>query len=247
MTFVVETFGLTKFYGREKAVDGLDLKIGEGEIFGLLGPNGAGKTTTLLMLLGLSEPARGRSLVLGLDPLKEPVKVKSRVGYLAENMGVHQELTGRQTLEFLAGLNKIKNPGGEIDDCLRTVGLASVADKPAGTYSRGMRQRLGLAEVLVKKPGLAFLDEPTLGLDPEGIAQMMGLIAALPKERGVTVVLSSHLLHLVERVATRVGVMGRGRLLAEGSIPELAAGAGLPADLEAVYRHYLRPGAGEDS
>jgi ABC-2 type transport system ATP-binding protein len=238
MVHVVETFGLSKRYGRETVVEDLNLTIDSGEIFGLLGPNGAGKTTTLLMLLGLSEPSGGSSKVLGLDPLRSPLEIKSQVGYMAENMGVYAELTARQNLSFLADLNRIKDPA--IEECLELVGLAGAADKKAGAYSRGMRQRLGLAEVLIKSPKLAFLDEPTLGLDPDGIATMLELIQRLPKEKGLTIVLSSHLLHLVSRVADRVAILNRGRLLALGGLPELAGQAGLPEDLEAVYRHFLR-------
>ncbi|MDR2366709.1 MAG: ABC transporter ATP-binding protein [Deltaproteobacteria bacterium] len=219
-------------------VDNLNLAIEPGEIFGLLGPNGAGKTTTLLMLLGLSEPSGGHCAVMGVNPLKSPLEVKSKVGYMAENMGVYADLTARENLRFLAGLNGIKNPA--IDECLELVGLTSAADKKAGTYSRGMRQRLGLAEVLIKNPRLAFLDEPTLGLDPDGIATMLELIERLPREKGLTIVLSSHLLHLVSRVAGRVAILNRGRLLAMGSLADLAAKPGLPEDLETVYRHYLK-------
>ncbi|MDR0621288.1 MAG: ABC transporter ATP-binding protein [Deltaproteobacteria bacterium] len=244
MTYVVETFGLSKDYGRERVVDNLNLSIEEGEIFGLLGPNGAGKTTTLLMLLGLSEPSAGSSRVLGLDPLKHPLEVKSGVGYMAENMGVYADLTARENLRFLAELNRIETPA--IDECLELVGLAAAADKKAGTYSRGMRQRLGLAEVLIKNPKLAFLDEPTLGLDPDGIATMLELIERLPREKGLTIVLSSHLLHLVSRVAGRVAILNRGQLLAMGGLAELAAEAGVPEDLEKVYRHYLRSEAGQE-
>jgi ABC-2 type transport system ATP-binding protein len=240
MDNVIETFNLTKNYGRERVVDDLNLTIKGGEIFGLLGPNGAGKTTTLLMLLGLCEPNAGRSLVMGADPILEPLKVKARVGYMAENMGIYPDLTARQSLDFLAGLNRIKEPSVAIADCLKLVGLSGAADKKTGTFSRGMRQRLGLAEVLIKNPKVVFLDEPTLGLDPDGIATMLELIEVLPRERGVTVILSSHLLHLVGRVAGRVGILNRGRLLALGSPAELAEESGLPPDLETIYRHCLR-------
>jgi ABC-2 type transport system ATP-binding protein len=192
------------------------------------------------MLLGLSEPTKGHCRVLGADPLKEPLRVKAQVGYMAENMGIYRDLTARQNLKFVAELNKLKNAASAMDEVLEMVGLAEAADKKAGDFSRGMRQRLGLAEVLIKKPKLVFLDEPTLGLDPEGIAAIMELIERLPREMGLSVILSSHLLHLVSRVATRVGLLHRGKLLAEGAIAELAEKFGLPTDLEAVYRHCLR-------
>jgi ABC-2 type transport system ATP-binding protein len=240
MDKVVEINSLTKRYGSETVVDCLDLTIESGEIFGLLGPNGAGKTTTLLMLLGLTEPTSGQVRVLGRDPLKEPLAVKSEVGYLAENMGVYGDLSARGNLWFIAELNGLANRAKAADEVLEIVGLTYAADKKARTFSRGMRQRLGLAEVLIKQPKLIFLDEPTLGLDPEGIATMLELIETLPKERGLTIILSSHLLHLVSRVASRVGVLNKGRLLACGTVADLAAERGLPANLEDIYRGCLK-------
>ncbi|MDR1166803.1 MAG: ABC transporter ATP-binding protein [Deltaproteobacteria bacterium] len=238
---VIETRELTRRYGRETVVDKLNLAIYPGEIFGFLGPNGAGKTTTLLMLLGLSVPSAGEARVLGVDPVQEPLKVKSQVGYLAENMGFYGDLTARENLSFVAELNKLP-PGfaRKVDEVLELVGLKAAADKPVGEFSRGMRQRLGLAEVLVKDPKVIFLDEPTLGLDPEGINTMLDLITRLPVERGLTVILSSHLLHLVARVATRVGILQKGVLLAQGSIKSLAEEAQVPEDLEAIYKHYFQ-------
>jgi ABC-2 type transport system ATP-binding protein len=244
-TNVVATRGLTKRYGRRTVVDNLDLTIEEGEIFGLLGPNGAGKTTTLLMFLGLSEPTSGRAEVLGLDPLRQPLEIKAKVGYLAENMGIYGDLTARRSLEFIGELNRLPDLSKAVREALDTVGLTDSADRPTAEFSRGMRQRLGLAEVLIKKPKLVFLDEPTLGLDPDGIAVMLDLIGRLPAERGVTVILSSHLLHLVSRVADRVGVLDRGRLLALGGVEELAERAGVEPDLEVVYRGLFHPPAVE--
>lgn len=233
---VVATFGLTKRYGRRTVVDNLDLAIKEGEIFGLLGPNGAGKTTTLLMFLGLTEPTAGRAEVLGMDPLRCPLEIKAKVGYLAENMGIYGDLTAWQSLEFISELNHLPDKPKAIKEALDLVGLADSAERRTVEFSRGMRQRLGLAEVLIKNPKLVFLDEPTLGLDPDGIAVMLDLIRRLPSERGVTVILSSHLLHLVSRVADRVGVLDKGRLLAIGGVEELAERAGVEPDLEVVYR-----------
>jgi ABC-2 type transport system ATP-binding protein len=236
---IVQTFKLTKRYGSEIVVDNLDLAIRPGEIFGFLGPNGAGKTTTLLMLLGLSEPSSGKVTVLGKDPFRYPLEIKSQVGYLAENMGVYGDLTAKENLEYVAELNRMKNVATAINEVLELVGLSDCGSKKAGNFSRGMRQRLGLAEVLIKKPKLVFLDEPTLGLDPDGIATILELIKSLPRERGLTVILSSHLLYMVSKVANRVAIIKKGRLLAKGSVEELASGAGLPSDLEAVYHYYF--------
>jgi ABC-2 type transport system ATP-binding protein len=240
MDYVVETYDLTKKYGRETVVDRLNLQVRPGEIFGFLGPNGAGKTTTLLMLLGLTEPSGGRAEVLGLDPRREPIKIKSQVGYLPENMGFYGDLTAWENLGYVAELNGLTQADSLKSETLRLVGLSEVRDRQVLAFSRGMRQRLGLAEVLIKKPRLIFLDEPTLGLDPDGIATMLDLIERLPREMGLTIILSSHLLHLVAKVANRVAILNQGRLLALGSLADLAAETNLPQDLEKIYRHYFQ-------
>ncbi|MGQ9593499.1 MAG: ABC transporter ATP-binding protein [Anaerolineae bacterium] len=220
---VVETKGLTKRYGTVVAVDSLDLSVRRGEVFGLLGPNGAGKTTTILMLLGLTEPTAGTVRVLGLDPVLQPLSVKARVGYMPEQMGFYEELTARQNLFYIARLNGLGRGEAHhrIDEVLERVDLADMADRPVGTFSRGMRQRLGVAEVLLKQPQLVILDEPTQGLDPEVARRFLQMVRDL-KAEGVTVLLSSHLLHQVQAVCDRVGLFHRGRMVLEGSVPELA-------------------------
>lgn len=220
---VVETKGLTKRYGSVVAVDSLDLSVRRGEVFGLLGPNGAGKTTTILMLLGLTEPTAGTVRVLGLDPVLQPLSVKARVGYMPEQMGFYEELTARQNLFYIARLNGLGRGEAHrrIDEVLERVGLADMANRPVGTFSRGMRQRLGVAEVLLKRPQLVILDEPTQGLDPEVARRFLQMVRDL-KAEGVTVLLSSHLLHQVQAVCDRVGLFHRGRMVLEGSVPELA-------------------------
>lgn len=245
MEAVIETTGLAKAYGRQAAVRGLDVAVRPGEIFGFLGPNGAGKTTTLLMLLGLTEPTSGQAKVLGKDPVREPLEVKSRVGYLPEQVGFYRDMTARQNLDYVAALNRIKPQEAEnrITRALESVGLAEESDKLVGAYSRGMRQRLGIAELLVKDPALIFLDEPTLGLDPDGINRMLDLIVSLSKERGITVVLSSHLLHQVQRICDRVGIMIKGELVAVGTIDELRqklGEGGETASLEDIYMRYFQ-------
>ena len=220
----VEARGLTKRYGDLVAVDHLDLELGRGEIFGLLGPNGAGKTTTILMLLGLTEPTSGAVRVLGLDPTRQPLEVKRRVGYVPDDVGFYGSLTGRENLRYTARLNGLTGPGAErrISELLEGVGLAEAADAPVETYSRGMRQRLGIADALLKDPEVAILDEPTVGIDPEGVAEVLELIAELARDRGATVLLSSHLLHQVQAVCDRVGIFVGGRMVAQGRIEELA-------------------------
>jgi len=220
---VVEAKGLTKRYGNVVAVDSLDLEVHRGEVFGLLGPNGAGKTTTILMLLGLTEPTAGTVRVLGLDPVLQPLSVKARVGYMPEQMGFYDELTARQNLFYIARLNGLgrEEAHRRIDEVLERLGLSDVADRPVATFSRGMRQRLGVAEVLLKRPQLVIMDEPTQGLDPEVARRFLQIVRDL-KAEGVTVLLSSHLLHQVQAVCDRVGLFYRGRMVLEGSVPELA-------------------------
>jgi len=245
MAVIIQTEGLTRRYGRQTAVDGLSLEINEGEVFGFLGPNGAGKTTTILMLLGLTEPTAGRARVLGFDPAHDPLEIKRQVGYLPENVGFYDDLTGRENLRYMARLNRLpeSKAGAQIETALGTVGLDGEGDKLVGAYSRGMRQRLGIAELLIKDPRLLILDEPTLGLDPDGTNKILDLIVSLSRERGITVMLSSHLLDQVQRICTRVGIMIKGKLVALGTIEELSKGK--PADaagpnLEEIYMRYFK-------
>ena len=221
---IIETTNLTKRYGRQTAVNGLTLKVKEGEIFGFLGPNGAGKTTTLLMLLGLSRPSEGTATVCGLDPLRMAREVKHHVGYLPENVGFYGDMDAVQSLEYVADLNGFKKVEAreKIYDLLEMVGLKEEARKKTAAFSRGMKQRLGVAEVLIKDPEVLFLDELTLGLDPEGAIQIIDLIQSLNKEKRITVLLSSHNLHQVQKMSHRVGIMIGGKLIAEGSIDSLA-------------------------
>jgi ABC-2 type transport system ATP-binding protein len=222
---VISTRGLTKRYGTTTAVDHLDLEVRPGEVFGLLGPNGAGKTTTILMLLGLSEPTDGEARVVGLDPTRHPLEVKRRVGYLPDNVGFYGGLTGRQNLRYTARLNGFdrRTADDRIAELLETVGLTDAADDPVETYSRGMRQRLGVADALVKDPAVLILDEPTIAIDPAGVAQMLDLIRSLARDRGVALLLSSHLLHQVQSVCDRVGIFVSGRMVASGKTDELAS------------------------
>ena len=243
---IIETDGLTKVYNGETAVDHLSFAVNAGEIFGFLGPNGAGKTTTLLMLLGLTEPTSGTARVLGLDPTREPIKVKSKVGYLQENMGFYMDLNAGQMLRFVAELNGIfgSTADDRIQNALESVGLANESKKKIGAYSRGMRQRLGLAELLIKDSKVAFLDEPTLGLDPDATNRMMELIEGLCRDKKMTILLSSHLLHQVQKICTRVGIMISGRMVAQGPLEQLAQEK-LGVDqqqysLEEIYMKYFQ-------
>ena len=219
----IRTKGLTKRYGTFTAVDKLDLTVRHGEVFGLLGPNGAGKTTTILMLLGLSEPSEGGARVLDLDPARNPLAVKRHVGYLPDNVGFYGGMTGRQNVRYTARLNGIERRAAEerIDALLKRVGLNDAADAPVDTYSRGMRQRLGLADVLVKEPSIVILDEPTTAIDPAGVVEVLELVRELARE-GAAVLLASHLLHQVQQVCDRVGIFVQGKLVASGRMDKLS-------------------------
>jgi ABC-2 type transport system ATP-binding protein len=249
-TPLVEAHDLTKHYEGLVAVDNLTFHVNAGEIYGLLGPNGAGKTTTILMLLGLSEPTSGDARVLGLDPARTPLEVKRHVGYLPDSVGFYGRLTGRENLDYTARLNGLEADAAadRIAGLLDQVGLADAADRPADTYSRGMLQRLGVADALVKDPDVLILDEPTASIDPAGVAELLDLIRRLVAERGLAVLLSSHLLAQVEKLCDRVGIFSRGRLVAEGTVSELAARAGDRAlSLDEVYRCLAAATAAEGS
>ncbi len=224
MAPMIQLDGVSKKYDDQYAVKNLSLSIEKGEIFGLLGPNGAGKTTTILMMLGLSEPTSGKIKVCGIDSVRKPIEVKKRVGYLPDNLGFYQQMTGMENLIYTAELNQIPRKEAEkrANYLLEKVNLAHAADKKTGKYSRGMKQRLGLADVLMKNPEVIILDEPTLGIDPEGVRELLALIKSLSVEEKITVLLSSHHLHQVQQICDRVGIFVQGELLAEGTIDHLA-------------------------
>jgi ABC-2 type transport system ATP-binding protein len=233
---VIKAEGLTKRYGATLAVDHMDLEVHSGEIVGILGPNGSGKTTTILMLLGLTEPSEGRANVAGFDPLREPLEVKRRVGYLPDTVGFYDGLSAHDNLAYtgrLAGLSR-----REIDErfaeAVTRVGLPDVGRQRVGTFSRGMRQRLGLAEILMKRPSIAILDEPTATLDPHSTQEFLGLIRAL-KNDGTAVLLSSHHLDQVQSVCDRVALFNQGRIALSGNVTDLAQqvlGGGHVIDVE---------------
>jgi ABC-type multidrug transport system ATPase subunit len=214
-THLVETEGLTRRFGRLIAVDGLNLRVPQGSIYGFLGPNGAGKTTTIRMLLGLIRPTAGRVHLFGMPMHRNATEVLAQIGSLVETPAVYLHLTGRENLEVIRRLR-----GGtraQVSHALWVVGLEEAADRRAGTYSLGMIQRLGLAIALMATPPLLILDEPTNGLDPAGIHEVRELIRRLPGEYGVTVLVSSHLLGEVEQIATQIGIIQAGRLIFQGT------------------------------
>ncbi len=210
---------LTKIYNETTtAVDHLNLEIKEGEIFGLLGPNGAGKSTIILMLLGLTEPTSGSISVAGFNSTREPLKVKSITGYLPEKVGFYEDMSAYANLSYTAELNSIpyREIPKRIDKVLDMVNLISNKKQLVKTYSKGMKQRLGIADVLIKDPKLVIFDEPTEGLDPKVANQMLQTILDLNREKGITFMLSSHQLNLVQKICVRVGIMSKGKLVGEG-------------------------------
>jgi ABC-2 type transport system ATP-binding protein len=223
MSAVVETQNLTKRYHDKLAVNALNLTVQEGEIFGFLGPNGAGKTTTILMLLGLTEPTAGRASVCGFDPTHEPLEVKRRVGYLPENPGFYEDISAKENLLYMARLNRIPEDESRrrTAEVLEQVELSDDGRRLVREFSRGMKQRLGIAEVLVKKPKAVILDEPTLGIDPDGAIRILELIKGLNREQNLTVMLSSHQLQQVQEICSRVGIIVKGRLIVQGQMDEL--------------------------
>lgn len=221
---IIQLKGLTKLYGSVKAVDDLNLDVYKGEIFGLLGPNGAGKTTTILMMLGLTDPTSGTAFVCGHNATSSPIKVKKKVGYMPDSVGFYDNMTALENLEYIGRLNGV--PENELKkrsaEVLEIVGLAAEKHKKTAAFSRGMKQRLGLADVLIKNPDVIILDEPTLGIDPTGVREFLALIKHLSKQQGLTVLLSSHHLHHVQQVCDRVGIFVSGKLLAQGGIEALS-------------------------
>lgn len=236
-TTVIEAKGLAKRYGKAVAVAGIDLAVAAGEVIGLLGPNGAGKTTTILMLLGLTEPSEGSVRILGKDPLRQPLEVKRAVGYLPDAVGFYETMTGRENLAYtarLAGMNGDR-AGERIAEALEKVRLTHAADRPVATYSRGMRQRLGIAELLMRDCKVAILDEPTSGLDPQSTQELLELIQQLSGE-GMTILLSSHMLDVVQSICHRIALFNKGRIGFFGTVDELAArigGGAFIVDVEA--------------
>lgn len=237
---IIETENLTKIYrvdGREiRAVDNLNLKVYEGDVFGYLGPNGAGKTTTILMLLGLIMPTSGGGRVCGYDIIKESKKVRSVVGYVPEKYSFYEDMSAHYNLRYFAKLNGI--PEGEIDDrikrALEIVELQDRARSLVATFSRGMKQRLALANTLIKNPKLIFLDEPTAGLDPYATASFRELMRKLNKEFKTTIFISSHMLHEVRQLCNRIGFLNEGKLIAVDTIDEFLKKAGVRIVLEIV-------------
>ncbi len=219
MNEIIVAENLTKSYGSAKAVDGLNLRVRAGEFFGFLGPNGAGKTTTIRMLTGIIRPDGGKVAIDGLSP-DEKESAARVIGVVPESRGFYDWMTAVEYLSFFANLYGVKESGKRINDLLSEVDLLKRKKSRIGTYSRGMRQRLGLARALVNNPKILFLDEPTLGLDPQGQEDIQRLLKKL-NAGGVTVFLSSHLLNEVANLCSRIGIINNGKMITEGTIDEI--------------------------
>jgi len=214
MNYAIETNGLSKFYGDVHAVNSVDLRVGVGEIYGFLGLNGAGKTTTIRALLGMIRPSEGNVRVLNQVLGTGGCGPWARVGHLVESPAAYPELTVRENLDIARRLHGIQNPK-TVDDVMDKLSIASYADRKAGTLSSGNFQRLGLARALLHSPELLILDEPANGLDPAGLIEIRELLKSLAQEKSVTVLMSSHILTEVDRLATRIGIIHKGRLIEE--------------------------------
>ncbi|ATL41494.1 MULTISPECIES: ABC transporter ATP-binding protein [Bacillus amyloliquefaciens group] len=215
---IVVTHDLTKKYKKHTSVDGLNLRIRRGEIYGFLGPNGAGKTTTIRMLLGLIKPTKGNIEIFGQNLNKNRLQILQRIGSLVESPTYYGNLTGYENLEAVRRLRGL--PEQRVNEVLETVRLSKVANRLTKEYSLGMKQRLGIAVALLSSPDLLILDEPTNGLDPSGIQEIRELIKELPKS-GMSVIVSSHLLSEIDQMATQVGIINNGRMIFQDSIASL--------------------------
>ena len=238
---ILEMKGIDKSFPGVHALDHVDLEIRKGEVLALMGENGAGKSTTILMMLGLTEPTSGTVEICGINSTTHPIEVKRRIGYLPEDVGFYDDMTGPENLIYTARLNGIpdKEAKTKAMELMKRVGLEEQLTKKTGKYSRGMRQRLGLADVLIKNPEIIILDEPTSGIDPAGVQEFIELIRWLSREEGLTVLFSSHHLDQVQKVCDRVGLFSNGQLLALIDMAELKD---KKQELSDIYNHYFEEG-----
>lgn len=227
MEYMIETTDLTKVYGTGKeavtAVDHENIRVKKGSIFGILGPNGAGKTTLVMMLTGLILPTSGTAKVLGYDIVKESLQIRKKVGLLPEGFGFYDHLTAKQNLNYIAALNDTPKEERDerVDEILKAVGLDEFKNRKVGGFSRGMKQRLAIAQTLIKDPEILIFDEPTAGVDPEGAKAFKDLVSKMSREQGKTILISTHLLHEVGPICTDVAIMNRGKFVIQGNIEEI--------------------------
>ncbi|MGA9138652.1 MAG: ABC transporter ATP-binding protein [Methanocella sp.] len=221
MSVAIKTENLTKVYKKAKAVDSINIEVKKGDVCGFVGPNGAGKTTTIGMLTGMIEPSEGRCFVNDIEVTKHPIEVKRVIGYMPDGFGFYGHMNATRNLKYFARLYGIEGAAADakIRSLLETVGLTKV-DKPTGTYSRGMRQRLGLARALINDPQIIFLDEPTIGVDPEGVVQFRKVIKE-QADAGKTIFFSSHILTELEHICNTVCIISHGKIMAQGTLDEV--------------------------
>ncbi|OGW52613.1 MAG: ABC transporter [Nitrospirae bacterium RBG_19FT_COMBO_55_12] len=226
---------LTKIYGKLVAVDGVNLDVARGEIFGFLGPNGAGKTTTIKMMAGLLQPSNGSAIIGGYDVQKDPLQAKSITGFIPDRPFLYEKLTAVEYLHFVAGLFEMGDPKKRIEELLALFGLNDWANELVENFSHGMKQRLVMAAALLHEPKVLVVDEPMVGLDPRGARLVKDIFKDLAS-RGVTVFMSTHTLEIVEQMCTRVAIINRGKIIAEGSVEDLGRMARMPeSHLEPIF------------
>jgi len=232
---IIETTKLTHSYNGKNALADLSLTITEGEIFGFLGHNGAGKTTTVNILTTLLTPTSGSATICGFDTVKENMKVKECIGYLPENVKFYDNLTAYENLEYFAKLSGIKNPEEKITEILEFIEFTGIEDKKLGEFSKGMRQRIGIAQAIMHDPKVLFLDEPTSGLDPMGIKKLREVILKLSREKHMTIFMNTHLLSEVAKVCTTIGVLNHGKLIYKDSLENMLKRFSDENSLEDIY------------
>lgn len=241
--FAIQTDGLTRRYGDTLAVDGLTLNVARGEVFGFLGHNGAGKTTTVNMLTTLILPSAGTARVAGHDIVAENLAVRQRIGYVPENVRLYNDLTVAENLRFFAELSGVRDAPHRIDEVLQLVERPDWHRKRVGSLSKGMRQRVGVAQALLHTPEVLFLDEPASGLDPEATRELDALITRLNREFNMTIFMNTHMLDQVTKVCTSIGIMNEGHLIVSDSLDNIMARFADDRSLEDIYLHYWRNGA----
>lgn len=232
---MIELDGLIHRYGETTVLHGIDLTVGRGEIFGFLGHNGAGKTTTIHVLTTLLVPSGGKARVGGLDVVGDRLEVQRTIGYLPENVRLYDSLTAAENLRFFARLSGVTDVPRAIDDALGILDCPELADRRVGTFSKGMRQRIGIAQAILHKPQVLFLDEPTSGLDPMGVRLLRETIVRLNTELGITIFMNTHLLSEVARVCTTIGVLAEGELIYRDSLARTLERFPDEASLEDIY------------
>lgn len=238
---IINTNLLTKKYDDVIALDNLNLSVYKGEIFGFLGHNGAGKTTTVSLLTTLLQPTSGTASVCGFDILKESMEVKKKIGYLPENVKFYDNLTAYENLAYLAKLSGIQDPQHNITEVLEFLEFTGIENKKLGEFSKGMRQRIGIAQAILHNPEVLFLDEPTSGLDPMGIKKLRETIIKLNKEKGMTIFMNTHLLSEVAKTCTSIGVLNQGKLIYKDSLVNTLKRFHDESSLEEIYFSMEQP------